>query len=1035
MKELNDHYEPEEVESNVKQQWKENDVYQKVKNRRSNNDDFYFLDGPPFTSGRMHCGTAWGKIIKDAFLRYYRMQGYNVLDRPGYDTHGLPIEVKVEQEHEFETKQDIEDFGLDEFVDECKQYVEDQKSVMDDEFQDMGVWMDWDNPYVTMSKDYMNTVWNSFKQLHKKGLIDRGFDVLNTCPRCQTTLSDSELDYSHRTVESAYIGFRVTDMDAYLVAWTTTPWTVVGNQFVAVDKEEEYAYVKSNNKMYIVADKCVENFVEKAGLDSYSVVERTKGDKIVGWEYEHPLSEAVDSLPNKKGTVQHAEYVEAEKTGLVHSAPGFGHEDYERGKELGLHPYSPVQNNGVFSDKAGKFSGNYVHKSGTNEVLEYLNSNGNLIATERYNHEYPECPRCDTDVVFRATKQWFFKSTNLKEGLQSAIDDTDWYPSEARDERFRNTVKNAPDWNISRQRYWGTPIPVWVCEDCDSDTVVGSSEELEKLSKNEVEVDDLHRPEVDPLTLECQECGGNSHRISDVLDVWFDSSVASWGSLSVLPEDNPRPAEWPSDLIIEGHDQTRGWFLMQLYVGVALADKAPYKDVLMHGFALLDGEPMSKSRGHVLRPPEVIDEHGRDAMRGYMLSNEEQENDVNMTSDMQGVESLKKKLDILWNVYRFSLMYMNEDSYTITQELQTTESQRATLDNWILSRLDSVIEDSTTAFEKREPHVGLQSVLDFLINDVSRYYVKTIRDRVWVTEDTEDKESVYDTLGTLLYESCRLLAPFTPYLAEELYNSLPLDESTFSVHDEEWPETYGLEYNDLETEVEVVRKIEESSSRARDKLGRKQRWPVLEVTVETSSDEVKSAVNRHEGILKDRLNTYHVNVTDEFDKTEQKVQPMMDKFGPRFKQDASKVADQVEGLDPNDLPVELNVDGTEYVVEEDLVEVVEELEDNVERVEFEDGYVYLSSKVTDKVRNDGITRDVIRRSQEMRSQLDLYMDQQVDLSISSESDAVMHAVNENIDHIMNEVRVNEFKPEVEGSLSEEFEVEDSVVRIEMEVKN
>lgn len=1031
MSELNDHYEPEEVESSVKQHWEDSDVYSRVKDEREDNEDFYFLDGPPFTSGRMHCGTAWGKIIKDSFLRYYRMNGYNVLDRPGYDTHGLPIEVKVEQEHEFETKQDILDYGLEDFTDECKEYVEDQKSVMDEEFQDMGIWMDWDNPYVTMNKDYMNSVWSSFKKLHDMDLIGRGFDVLNTCPRCQTTLSDSELDYGHRTIDSAYIGFEVTDMDAYLVAWTTTPWTVVGNQFVAVDKETDYAFVKHDSEMYVVAEECVENFVEVAGFESYSVVERVKGETLVGWEYEHPFADVVDSLPRDTGTVEHAEYVQTEKTGLVHSAPGFGHEDYERGQELDLHPYSPVEENGEFRDDTGRFSGMYVHDEGTREALSTLREGDNLVAVENYTHEYPECPRCDTDVVFRATKQWFFKATEMKDGLQSAIDETDWYPQEARDERFRNTVENAPNWNISRQRYWGTPIPVWNCGECGEDTVVGSDEELQELSPDDVVLDDLHRPTVDPVTVHCPECGSETSRVDDVLDVWFDSSVASWGSMSVLPEDNPEPEGWPSNLIIEGHDQTRGWFLMQLYMGVALSEKAPYQDVLMHGFAMLDGEPMSKSRGHVLRPPEVIEEHGRDAMRGYMLSNEEQENDVNMTSDMQGVESLKKKLDIVWNVYRFSLMYMREDSYELSQELETSQEERKTLDNWVLSRLDSVIEDATEAFENREPHVGLQSVMDFLINEVSRYYVKTIRDRVWVTEDTQDKLSAYDTLGTVLYESCKLLAPYTPYLSEKLYDSLPSDELSFSVHDESWPTAHGNRNVELEEDIQVLREIEESASRGRDKAGRKQRWPMVRCTVESESEDVRNVVHEYEELLKDRLNSYQMASTDEYQDTELTASPLMDKMGPEFRQHASDVADGVEGLSPDEFPVTVTVDDEEYTVTQDLVEFEEQLSDTVQTAEFAEGKVYVDTEVTESVRNEGVMRDVVRRAQEMRAEMDLYMDQDVMFRVESESDVVHKALDEHEDYVTTEVRVEEFDSGLDGSHKKEFTVQSDKVVLHM----
>jgi isoleucyl-tRNA synthetase len=1010
MTSLEDHYDPEKVESNIKQKWSKENTYEAVKQMNEDNEDFYFLDGPPFTSGRMHCGTAWGKLLKDAFLRYYRMNGYNVLDRPGYDTHGLPIEVKVEKKNNFETKQDIVDYGVEKFIDECKEYVHNQKSVMDEEFADMGVWMDWDNPYLTMDPEYMNTVWSSFHELYEKGLVGRGFDVLNTCPRCETTLSDSELDYAHRTVRATYVEFPLTNMEGSVVAWTTTPWTVTGNQFVAVDKDSDYVRVDNDDldEMYYVAENCVENLVEKLSWEDYTVKSNVKGAELVGEEYEHPLEGQMESLPRNRFRVQHADYVEAEKTGFVHSAPGYGHEDYERGEELGLEPYSPVNSNGQFSNQLPNYAGMYVHDEGAEKVMDDLSDKGHLLATERYTHEYPECPRCDTDVVFRATEQWFFKATEMKNGLQSAIDDTNWYPSDARDERFRNTVENAPDWNISRQRYWGTPLPVWVCEECGHDNVVESSEELEEKAKDDVEVNDMHRPNVDNVVVECSECTGDANRLEDVLDVWFDSSVASWGSLGSKPSEEASPDEWPSNLIVEGHDQTRGWFLMQLYLGVALADKAPYEDVLMHGFALLDSEPMSKSRGHVLRPPEVIEEHGRDAMRAYMLSNEEQESDVNMTSDMQGVSSMKKKLDVVWNVYRFAMMYMEEDDYIGTSDLQYGESDRKVLDKWVLSRLQSVSETVTEAFENREPSKALSVTLDFLVNDVSRYYVKTIRDRVWVTEHTKDKEVAYDTLFTVLYDGVKLLAPFTPYLSEELYINLPVEDRKFSVHSENWTERTGLYNESLEEEVESVRDVEEAVSHLRQQNGRKQRWPVTNVYVETNDDDLMSCLKSQSDLVKKRINTYNFYVGGEYPELEQVAEPDMSEFGPAFGRQANRVAEVVRDAKVRKLPVDVEIDGEEYHVDEDMVKTNELVPDSVDYTEFSGGRVFVDFELNDNVRLDGYTRDLVRRGQEMRSEMDLDMEETVYFSYKTDSEPVEKSLKDKRKYFKREVRVEEF---------------------------
>lgn len=1025
------HYNPTNVESNVKQYWSENSTYEQVKESNKNGDDFYFVDGPPFTSGRMHCGTAWGKVLKDVLLRYQRMKGRNVIARPGYDTHGLPIEVKVEQEYGLDSKQEIEELGVNEFINKCRQYVHDQKSVMDDEFSDLGVWMDWDNPYLTMNKEYMETVWSAFYRLYNQDRIGQGQDVLNVCPRCETSLSDSELEYDDRTITATYMGFDLINRDGTMVAWTTTPWTIVGHQFLAVDKDLLYSKVDSSSERYYVASECVEDTMEAMEVDSYEVIDEVHGSELVGSEYRNPMEKHVDGLPDVEFSVRHADYVEANKTGVVHSAPGFGMEDYERGTSLGLSPFSPVSETGEFTEKAGsRFKGKYVHSQGTEEAISALKQEDMLVGTEEHTHEYPHCPRCDTNVVFRATDQWMVKVTDMKQDLQDAIDDTSWFPSEAKDGRFRNTVKNAPDWNISRQRYWGTPIPVWRCSECEEGTVVRSADHLESLSYDDLgSLEDLHRSSVDDVTVECQACGGKAHRVEDVLDVWFDSSVASWASLGVRPHENPNPEPWPANLVVEGHDQTRGWFLMQLYQGVGLEGSAPYENVLMHGFALLDGEPMSKSRGHVLRPPEVIEEHGRDALRSYMLSNEQQENDVNMTSDMQEVSNMKQSLDIVWNTYRFGLMYMNEDEYTISEQLKTDKSERKTLDNWILSRLDATIEEAEDGFNNQQPHRALQSTIDLLIEDLSRYYIKTIRDRVWMAEDTKDKAAAYDTLGTVLHAGVRLLAPFAPHLSEKLYSSLPTGDREESVHIESWPETNEVRNSRLETDISLLQDVEQAVSRARDKIGRKRRWQVASFTVETSDQELYDALERHRNHLLERTNSGGLQLTDNYDGSTFLVEPDMSEFGPAFQSDASVVAERVRDRQYSNLPFSVSAGERNYTVDEDMVNKVENLNDSVVQVDMDRGAVYVDRTLSEEIVVRGTMRDLVRELQDMRSELNLDMDQEVLVSINSDSDDVKSAVSRHREYIKNEVRIRSLESVDDPDLKKKVDINGDQVNV------
>ncbi|WP_436932642.1 isoleucine--tRNA ligase [Halosimplex halobium] len=1049
---LPDHYDPNAVEQHVKDHWTDADAfpgvdapaetshaYEYAKRRAAERgaedgaEPFYFLDGPPFTSGRMHVGNAWGKILKDALLRYHRMQGRPVLARPGYDTHGLPVEVNVEADHEFEMKDAVEAYGVDRFVDECRAFVEDQRAVMDEEFRDLAVWMDWDDVYQTMDAEYVDTVWDAFAALYDRGLVERGDQVVNTCPRCETAVSDSRLEYADRTVDAVYVGFPLADTgrEGTLVAWTTTPWTLVGNQFVAVDESGEYAAVEVvdgavgentvdaavDGPLYVAAER-VDAVMDALGVaaDDYEVVETLRGSELVGATYDHPLADRLADHPTPRGRVVHADYVETggDGTGLVHSAPGFGHEDSERARELGLGDpgYAPVDLMGRFTDDAGPFAGLAVHGEGRTAVVDALDEAGALLGRERFTHEYPQCPRCDTDVVMRAAEQWLVRVTDMKDDLLDAVGDTTWYPAEARDGRFRNTVETAPDWNVSRQRYWGSPLPVWHCGDCGRDTVVSSRADLAKRAGLDEVPDDPHRPVVDEVTVPCPDCGGEAERVADVLDVWFDSAVASWASLRERPSENPRPEDWPADLVVEGNDQTRGWFLMQLYLGVAFADRAPYEEVLMHGWALLDGEGMSKSRGHVLRPPEVAEAHGRDALRAHLLGHEQQGQDVTMTSEMTGVETTRERFDVVWNVARFAAMFMAEDDYRPAVELTAAPDGRRVLDRWVLARLREVTERATAGFEEREPNAALDAVLDFLVEDVSRYYVQTVRDRVWTPDTTADKRVAYDTLGTVLGVCVRSLAPFAPHLAERLYRALdgPADAGEPTVHATTWPDADALGLPDrpeLVERVKALRAVEGAVATARQEMGRKHRWPVAGVVVETDDETVTAAVDAHRELLAERTNAASVERTERYPARERVVVPEMDALGPAFRDDAAAVADAVEGRPADELPLTVTVDGTDREVTAEQVSVVERVPEGVRRVPFDGGTVYVDESLPEQLRREGLARDVTRRAQEMRADLELAVDERVRLAVRTDDEAVAAALETHADELRRAVRVDD----------------------------
>ncbi|MFB6268066.1 MAG: isoleucine--tRNA ligase, partial [Halodesulfurarchaeum sp.] len=656
-----DQYDPHAVEERVFEYWDDVDAYERTRAHREDGEPFFFVDGPPYTSGAAHMGTTWNKTLKDAYLRHRRMHGYDVHDRPGYDMHGLPIETKVEERLDFENKQDIEAFGEEAFIEECKAFAEEQLEGLQEDFQSFGVWMDWENPYKTVHPEYMEAAWWAFQRAHERGLVEQGQRSINQCPRCQTAIANNEVEYEQVEDPSIYVKFPLRDREGHLVIWTTTPWTIPGNTFVAVDPDLTYQAVRAekaeSSEVLYIEETLVEEVLKAGRYEDYEVVASVTGEEMVGWAYEHPLREEVPDAPDFEGALEvyTAEYVEAEDTGLVHSAPGHGEVDFERGQELGLEVFCPVGEDGTYDDRAGEYAGMFV-KDADEAIMADLEEKGLLLARDTVTHSYGHCWRCDTPILQVVTDQWFITITDVKADLLENIEDSEWYPAWARDNRFRDFVEEAPDWNVSRQRYWGIPIPIWTPTDWDGDMdeviVIGTREELAERVDQDVDPEamDLHKGTVDELTI--SENGRTYTRVPDVFDVWLDSSVATWGTLDYPEREGPFEELWPADLIMEAHDQTRGWFWSQLGMGTAALGEIPYETVLMHGHALMpDGRAMSKSKNITVEPGEVLEAHGADPMRLFLLSVTPQGDDMRFS--WEETENMQRDLNILWNAFRF----------------------------------------------------------------------------------------------------------------------------------------------------------------------------------------------------------------------------------------------------------------------------------------------------------------------------------------------------------------------------------------------
>jgi isoleucyl-tRNA synthetase len=1047
-------------------------------------------------------GHAWNKSLKDVYIRYKRMQGYDVTDRPGYDMHGLPIETRVEEQKSFENKKDIEAFGVENFIDECRAFAENSLASLQADFKSFGVWMDWADPYKTVTPEYMEAAWWGFSRARERGLVEQGMRSIMQCPRCETAIAKNEVEYEDVEDPSIYVKFPLRDREGSLVIWTTTPWTIPANTFVAVDEDVEYVGVDATRearppsdessgdeprdrdteteRLY-VAEGVVEHVLKEGRYDDYEVVEELTGAEMVGWAYDHPLREAVPDAPDGENALQvyTADYVEVDRTGLVHSAPGHGEEDFERGRELGLDMFCPVGSDGVYDERAGKYAGQFVTDA-DEDIVADLEDAGLMLASGTTTHSYGHCWRCDTGIVQIVTDQWFITITDVKDDLLDNIEDSEWYPQWARDNRFRDFVEEAPDWNVSRQRYWGIPIPIWLpaettegepvewSGEMDDAIVVGDREELAGRVDQEVDPEavDLHKDTVDHLTItedrtdatDAAEEGVVYERVPDVFDVWLDSSVATWGSIDYPAETEAFEELWPADLIMEAHDQTRGWFWSQLGMGTAAVGESPYGRVLMHGHALMpDGRAMSKSKNIRVDPGDVIEEYGADPMRAFLLSLAPRGEDMQFS--YEETEEMQRRLNILWNVFRFPLPYMRMDGFD-PDETGVDDAELALEDRWVLSRLQTVEQAAADAMDEFRQDRAVEAVLEFVVEDVSRYYVQLVRERMWEEEDSESKRAAYATLYRVLREVVALLAPFTPFVAEEIYGHLTGEHEHPTVHMCDWPTAdEGRRDPDLEEGVGVARAVEEAGSNARQQAERKLRWPVRRVVVDvaehgsagsqTQSDDADSegvadAVAKYEELVAERLNARDVVVVgpgEAWGELAYSAEADMSVLGPAFGEDAGRVMDALNDARVDDPSMETLEAAVEDALDEpvdltdEMVAFRRETPPGVANTEFEalegGGVVYVDTELTEDIESEGYAHEVIRRVQEMRKDLDLAMDAEIRLEYEVADDRVADLVADHENLVAEEVRAGEVG-DVSDGLRETWAVEDTEVEIAIE---
>jgi len=906
-------YDPTTFEEEILKFWLEERIYERIRQMRKEGKKFYFLDGPPYPSSEEpHPGTAWNKILKDIIIRYFRSIGMNVNDRPGWDTHGLPIEVLTEKSLGIGRKNEIKEYGVSYFISKCKELAIHNLKAMTEMFKQLGVSMNWDNPYLTFENDYIESIWWSIKEIWKKGRIRLGLKVVHWCPRCETVLADYELnEYKELADPSIYVKFKVLgEENESILIWTTTPWTLPGNVAVMVNPEFQYAKVRVGGEYLILAAELVDKVFEEIGIEDYEVIETFRGSELEGLRYEHPLAELVPIQKDvEHKVVLSTKYVTLEEgTGCVHAAPGHGEEDFEVCHlSYGMPVLSPVNDQGVFTDEAGKYKGLEVRKA-NDIIISDLKDAGSLLWSGKIVHKYPICWRCKTPLIMRATDQWFIRLEDLRSKLIDECMKAKWLPSWAGERRFKNWLMEARDWIISRQRFWGTPIPIWRCNSCGKIEVLGSKKELEE--KTGKSIDDLHKHVVDALTWKC-ECGGEMKRVPDILDVWYDSGAAFYASLN-FPKREETLREWmPVNFVVEGLDQVpNGWFYSLLRLGVLLFDSVPYEKVMVHGMMLDEqGREMHKSLGNFVPVMQIISKYGRDAFRAFVASKTPW-SDIRFS--WRELENSFRKINIIWNVYAFLGLYCSQydlDESLVLKNLKSLDPE----DRWLLSRTERVIREVRNKMDELHPHEAFNLLLDFVINDLSRLYIRIAREKLRSSE--EERKIVSSLLFMVLKRTLVMLAPFLPFVTEKIYQeSMRQESDPESIHMMSWPEPRDDMIDDeIEEEMEAAKALLEAINMARASAKIKKRQPLKRALVATTDPVLKRALA---------------------------------KFLLLFKIEGN--VSKVQAISQDQRP-----------------------EGRFSVVEFDKGTLYLDIEITPEVLAAGLAADIRRRIQEMRKELGL----------------------------------------------------------------
>ncbi|MBO4338977.1 MAG: isoleucine--tRNA ligase [Clostridia bacterium] len=1029
------------IEHEVMDFWEQNKCFDLLMKKNEGKPRFRFLDGPITANNSMGIHHAWGRSLKDIFIRYKGMRGYSCRCQNGFDSQGLWVEVEVEKALGFKTKKDIEEYGMDKFTRQCVDRVKHYSGIITEQSKRLGQWMDWDNSYYTNTDLNISGIWHFLKKCDENGWIAREYKPMPWCPRCGTSLSEHEMTGSYKlmTHNSVFFKLPVKGKDFKMLAWTTTPWTLSSNAALAVNPEIDYVEVKikSDEKTLVLAKNAIKYLED----DKLEVLRAFKGEELVGLEYEtcFPEIEAQQGFAHK--IVPWDEVAADEGTGIVHIAPGCGAEDFALGQQLGIPQIMPIDDMGIFIDGFGWFTGKDSHTI-ADEVFERLDAQNKLYKVMPFEHSYPVCWRCKSEVVFRLVPAWYIRTDEIKPRLIAASNKVKWEPA-SNGKRMTDWLNNMGDWNISRKRYYGMPLPFYPCEKCGKTTVVGSVDELRSLAVDPAKVDalpELHRPWIDEIKIKCPHCGEEVSRVSEIGDVWLDAGIVPYSTFGYFTDMEEWKKNFPAEWVTEMREQVRLWFYSMLFMSVVLEDRPPYERVLSYNSVVAeDGSKFSKT-GFMIKFDEAAEKIGADTIR-YMYAGAPVANDVRFGFNLG--DEARRKLLSFWNIYTFFNTYAEIDKPDF-EGYEPDISKMTATDKWLNIRTNQFIEKATECMDAYTTPALIKE-FEIFVDDISNWYIRSNRRRFWKTGDNEDKMIAYWTLFNALNNLIKVMAPIIPFMTEHIWQNLTrkvLPDSEISIHLADWPVPDERFVDDgIIEQTALSREVIASALRLRNEKQLKVRQPLSTLFICLPEEKAEKIKVFEKNIL-DELNIREIKYLDDKSVLEDTfLQVNFRAAGAVFKQDVNKFKSALENMDCATMSAlaekvkngeSTRVEGFDFDIAPELYVLNSRTKEGIASVEFdEDGVLALDTVLTDELLKDGAVRDVVRQCQLIRKEAGYVVDQHVRMAISTDDGFILDALKEKKEFLLNELLCEElvFNGSIDADLEKEIEVNDKTIKL------